>query len=713
MYNTFNNFIFRTPYFPVSALLDFKRRINDPVFKEMLQIASPDLTASIEEGESKVLYSAYRYYQRACTRSTPFGLFAGSSIGTFGGEFTNILVSPHETYRRITRINIDFIYELTHWLERDKKIRMQLHYFPNSSIFQIGNSYRYTACFNRKTYRVHQIEYSEYIQKILAGAKDGRLISELATMLIEDDITIEEANEFILELIDEQALVSELELAATNTQPLARLINIIKSLSNIESYIINLLTEIEAQLNNISQHSIGYTINNYSHITNLINKINIKAEIKDLFQTDLFKPVQQAIVSRNILKSLQKALIFLNKITPPETHINLDHFKERFVKRYESKEMPLLFVLDNELGIGYGNISSDISPLVDDLMIPNNTLQSNAYESSIHSILLQKSLQSQKMIIELTDEDVKDIKDNWDDLPPTISVVCEILQDNAQGHLCHIKSVYGPSATAWLGRFCYLDDQIRDHALFITEKEAQMYPDVIFAEIAHIPQSRAKNAFLRPVLRPYEIPYLSKACVPRDFEIEPNDLYISVKENRIVLRSKKLNKEIVPRLSNAHNYSGQKSMSVYHFLCDMQHQSGRTGLEFNWGNAVKQLFFLPRVVYKDCILARASWIIHKIEINKFISIEDVNELLLRINEWKTKRKIPNEVLLSDGDKELYINMNNPLSIKAWLSIVKKRQSFTLVEFLFDPATAVAHDVNGHFTNEFIFAFHKEFEHNNQ
>lgn len=712
MYHTLNHFVFRTPYFPVSCMVDFRKRLNEPVFKEMLQIASSDLALNLEKVEGKVLYSAYRYFQRACTRPTPFGYFAGSSIGTFVGDYTNILLSSREEYRRITRINMDFICEFTRWLERDKELRMKLHYFPNNSIFQIGNYYRYTDCLSNKAHRVHQIEYSEYIRNVLAWAKEGRLISELATILVDDDITMEEANIFILELVDEQVLVSELELAATNTQPLTRLINIIRSLSGTEGDIVKYLSEIEAQLNIISQHPIGYTIDCYSHIVDVFNKIK-KVEIKDLFQADLYKPVQQGGVSYKILKSIQRALVFLNKITPPERHENLDKFKENFIKRYESKEMPLLFVLDNELGIGYGNISSDINPLIDDLVIPYDNLQPKVNQSSIYSILLQKSQQSLKGIVELTDEDVKDVIANWDDLPPTISVVCEILQDNAHGHLCHIKSVYGPSATAWLGRFCYLDDQILNHTLAIAEKEAQMCPDVIFAEIAHVPQSRAKNAFLRPILRPYEIPYLSNACVPKDFEIELNDLYISVKEDRIVLRSRKLDKEIVPRLSNAHNYSGQQSMPVYHFLCDMQHQSGRTGLEFNWSKVMEQLSFLPRIVYKDCILARASWIVSENEINTFVLIEDANELLIRIKEWKTKRKIPNEVLLADGDKELYIDMNNSLSIRAWLSVVKKKKSFILVEFLFDPATAVVHDVDGNFTNEFIFAFYREFEHNNQ
>jgi len=88
-------------------------------------------------------------------------------------------------------------------------------------------------------------------------------------------------------------------------------------------------------------------------------------EIKYLIQADMFKPVQQATVSKNIIKDIQQALLFLNKITQSTAQNNLVQFKENFFKRFEEREMPMLFVLDNELGIGYaGNRSGDLSPLV-------------------------------------------------------------------------------------------------------------------------------------------------------------------------------------------------------------------------------------------------------------------------------------------------------------------------------------------------------------
>ena len=416
--------------------------------------------------------------------------------------------------------------------------------------------------------------------------------------------------------------------------------------------------------------------------------------------------MQHATVSRKALKDIQQTLIFLNKINPPIGRNNLSQFRENFYKRYEDREMPLLFVLDNELGIGYaGNSSGDVSPLVDDLAIlgaPSNTPQ-----IPIKSILLQRYQQSSQKIIELTDEEVKGVEAVWNDLPPTFSVICQILQDNDQGRSVYIQSVGGQSAANLLGRFCHLDEKILNHTLNITAKETEINPDVIFAEIVHLPESRIGNILLRPVLRAYEIPYLAKSGVSGQFEIRPDDLYVSVKNNRIMLRSKRLNKEIIPRMSNAHNYSGQNPMPVYHFLCDMQHQNGRTGLGFYWNEAAQQMDYLPRVVYKNCILSQARWMVREKEIKVFIGIKDDDKLLQKVKEWQVVRNIPDTILLADGDNELYVDLTNLLSIRAWLAVVKKRLTFKLEEFLFNPETAVVHSSEGVFTNEFIFAFYRK------
>jgi len=707
MYQSLDSFLFRTPYFPFSALQDFGNKQQAPVFKEMLQIATADLNESIEKGEDKALYSAYRYFQRACTRPTPFGLFAGCSVGTVS-ERTMIQLVPQKDYKRSTRLDMNYICSLILKLERNKNIREQLRFYPNRSIYPVGNHLRYVECVygTVRAHRISEVELSDYLSLVLSSVRNGALFSELVSSLVDDEITLEEAKGFIHELIDIQVLVSELEPAVSDARPLNTLLNTLKTLTSPDREIIDLLSEIENNLNDIDSQSIGTTGAIYPEIVKTIEKTKITTDIKYLFQADMFKPVQQATVSRNMIKDIKQALAFLNKINAFGMRTTLSQFKDNFSRRYEDREMPLLFVLDNELGIGYmGKGSSDISPLVDDLAMPRGIAQPNVSQPSIPSILSQRYQPSFKKVIELSDDDVKGVEAKWDDLPPSLSVMCQILQDDEQGRLFYLQSVSGSSAANFMGRFCHLDEQILKHTIAITEKEAKMNPDAIFAEIVHLPESRLGNILLRPVLRSYEIPYLAKPNVSCEFVISPDDLFVSVKNNRVVLRSKRLNKEIIPRMSTAHNYSGHLSMPVYHFLCDLQHQNGRGGLWFNW-NESQQFDYSPRVVYKNCILSQARWTVREKEIQPFAGMKNENELLEKVKEWREGRIIPEKILLADGDNELYIDLNNPLSIRSWLSVVKNRQIFRLEEFLFDPTTAVVHGPEGVFTNEFIFAFYR-------
>ena len=111
-----------------------------------------------------------------------------------------------------------------------------------------------------------------------------------------------------------------------------------------------------------------------------------------------------------------------------------------------------------------------------------------------------------------------------------------------------------------------------------------------------------------------------------------------------------------------------------------------------------------REKFENCILSQARWTVRAKEIKDFSVLTDDSILLQKVKEWQEVRNIPDRVLLADGDNELFIDMNNALSLRAWLSVVKKRSMFRLEEFLFDPSTAIVQGPEGVFCNEFIFAF---------
>src|SRR4029077_11137805 len=110
--------------------------------------------------------------------------------------------------------------------------------------------------------------------------------------------------------------------------------------------------------------------------------------------------------------------------------------------------------------------------------------------------------------------------------------------------------------------------------------------------------------------------FLGASGADRDHQIAVSDLLVSVEGDRIVLRSKRLGQEILPRNTTAHNFMGA-SLAVYRFLCSIANQ-GIGDAYWSWG-VMADLPFLPRVRRGRFILARARWLLGKRDLAPFES----------------------------------------------------------------------------------------------
>src|SRR6185369_3703820 len=101
--------------------------------------------------------------------------------------------------------------------------------------------------------------------------------------------------------------------------------------------------------------------------------------------------------------------------------------------------------------------------------------------------------------------------------------------------------------------------------------EEKRAPEIVFAEVVHLPEGRVGNVLLRPLLRGYENPFLGRSGAPADRQIPAADLVLHVRDGRVVLRSRRLDCEVVPRLTTAHSHWSPRNLGVYRLLCALQH----------------------------------------------------------------------------------------------------------------------------------------------
>ena len=712
IYVPFRNFIVRTPLFPLYVPSNIT---NSPEFREALYLASPELfegcVSKDLKKQVKFIRSVMKYYHRAMTRCTPFGLFAGCSIGEVA-DVTLIELPDKSNNKRSTRLDMQYLCALIQKIESIPEVREQLVYYPNDSLYKIGGKYRYIEYHYKNSQRQHTIvslEIDEALEVLLNTAANGATINQLAQSLVNDEITLNQAYEYVIEVITSQVLKSELDPSVVGEDVLSMLISKLSYKHNIP--ILQALRQIQELLSRIDERPIGTTQSLYSEIISIVKSIGVGYEPKYLFQTDMFKPIRQALVDVQILSRIACLIDFLAKITPPNEQPNLTKFIQAFQSRYEETEIPLSIALDGELGLGYPVSSGggDINPLINDMVFPvRNSNNMTMAQHPVDQILLHKYLETISKgdrIVELKDNDFEHLNFTHR-MPDTISVMCSLLDNDR----IYIKSIGGACAANLLGRFCHIDTSIASLVKDIADFEQHQNIEVIYAELSHLPESRIGNIASRPVFRKHTLHYLSN-YEHDGTDIPISDLMLSIRHGRLFLRSKKYDKEVIPRLTCAHNYS-MSPIPIYRFLCDLQYQQQTGGLICSWPGILSGNDYLPRIQYKNIILSLEQWKIKAEEIKGMDKLSDA-DLSVRFREFLDKRKIPSEVIIPDSDNELYLNLDDLQCQRLLLEEIVKRKQIVLEEFIFSGDLGVVSCGNERFTNEVIFAFHKNEQHDTE
>ncbi|WP_426480780.1 lantibiotic dehydratase family protein [Chryseobacterium sp. R2ACT005] len=694
---------------------NLEKYYSNTIFREAIYLASLSLYQEIEKYTDNGLLgyqtlhkrtksSLLKYYNRTSTRCTPFGLFSGISTGKFEKE-TLFPVFSEYTKVRDTKLDMHFLVALSEQLLSVPYVKNNISFFPNNSIHKVGNKIRFVEYENKggkRDYIISSAPISEALELILQFSETGKTIDQLAIPLVQEEISFEEAREFINELIENQVLVSELNPTVSGGDFLEVILSILNRVGAHQEK--EILAALRNKVSELDLH-FGNTAASYSEIEKLIKKLNVQYEKKYLFQTDLYFE-EETNLSYQWKKELKKGISFLNKIAIPSKETTLEKFKKAFYERFENQEVTLSYALDPEIGIGYiqDTQAKGVHPYLEDLILPssNQKKEIQVNLNPVQIILnqkLQKAYWNKDHVIHLTDDDFNGFEEQWDQLPDTLSVMTEIISENQQEKLS-IKSA-GGNAGKLLGRFCSEKSSVKDLVKTIAEKEQDLNPDKILAEIVHLPESRIGNVIRRPSLREHEIPYLASSALEKDNQILVEDLYLSIKNGQLFLRSKKYNKEVIPHLTNAHNYSNN-SLPVYHFLCDYNNQNVKSYLSFNWGGLSQIYDFLPRVEYQNIILSKARWKIDPEHIQYLESLvqSDENDLLLqKIEEWRKLKQIPEWIQWVKGDHTLAVNLKNYDLIRMFLSSVKNEKQIFIEEFLYNDQSDYIH--------QFVFSLYKD------
>jgi thiopeptide-type bacteriocin biosynthesis protein len=705
-----------------------------PEIREALFIASPSLFDSLalwrEQPEGKKGQRAeralVRYILRMTARATPFGLFSGCSLGPVDARpesRTRLSLGPRAAYERHTRLDMDYLFALCEDLGRDPALRRELLYRPNSSLYEAAGRLRYAEARLVRKVRSHHlvaVDRNEYLDAALARAAGGARLAEIAATLVAADpdgeITREEAESFVHELIDSQILVSDLSPPVTGPEAMHDLVDRLETLPGEAGA---RLAEARDALAALDAAGPGANPERYREIARGLEALPTTVELNRLFQLDMVKPAAAPSLGAAVLAEMERGLDLLRRTANRRPDL-LEKFRNDFGERYgEGREVPLVEALDEEIGIGFeksADAGAEASPLLHGLAIGPGAgagadagVTWGARESHLLS-LLAEALAAGAREIEITPADVERLAAADKSEPPpladafqvmaTLAAASEEALDAGDFRLL-FGSAVGPSGARLLGRFCHADPELARAVGEHLRAEEALAPHAVFAEIVHLPQGRIGNILSRPVLRDYEIPFLGRSGAPPERQIPVTDLTVTVLGQRIVLRSRRLGREVVPRLTSAHNYR-RGSLGVYRFLCMLQNQGLQGGAMWSWG-PLDNAPFLPRVTAGRLVLARAAWWMSGAEIGELVK-EKGAARFAAVRAWRDRRRLPRLALLADADNELLIDFDNALAVDTFLDVVDGRDRARLFELFPEPESLCARGPEGRFVHELVVPF---------
>ena len=352
--------------------------LKRPEIREAIFVASPSLDESLdawlEDPESergqRVERALVRYFARLAGRPTPFGLFAGCSVGTIGGE-TRLEIAAQAEYRRHTRLDMDYLFVLADTLSRDAALRRAFTYRPNGGLYRVAGRVRYVEsrlAGTRRSYHLVVVEPSEALDATLARARDGARFEALAAPLVTDDVSLAEAEVYVDELIQSQILVTDVEVPVTGQEPIHVLVDELLARPETISFA-RPLASARQELQAIDAAGLGVPSERYRAIARSLESLPAKVELPRLFQVDMTKPAPAATLGSAVIAEIVAGTDLLRRLARPGSHRSLDQFREAFTARYEGREVPLVEALDEEAGIGF-EASAETSPLLHDLAFP-------------------------------------------------------------------------------------------------------------------------------------------------------------------------------------------------------------------------------------------------------------------------------------------------------------------------------------------------------
>ncbi|SHJ16417.1 thiopeptide-type bacteriocin biosynthesis domain-containing protein [Clostridium cavendishii DSM 21758] len=673
-------------------------KVNIPEIKEAILISSSSLDQAIDRmnnekdmnKKDQVLSSILKYIIRMSSRTTPYGLFSGVTIGEFG-QSTELTINDIKLHKKRARPDMEWLYGVMRILEEDEKILNKLMIKANPIVINNGNrlDIPYISNYGQINNDVENsslnasIRLTPAVKLIMKELKEPRRFNEILKKMIKKNPGVPDSviKEFMYQLLENEYIITNIRTPLINSDIFNYLIDVIKNIDEAKDIYIK-LCKVKQLIDEYNDLSIGDGVDKYKE---LVKRMKDIYESSNYIQVDLNINKNKIVLSNEIEEEVIDVIEFLIKIakkTGEAQHI--EDYRKEFIEFYGmNREVSVIELLDEDKGLGApaGYTTPYSRKELNFRELTKEQKQFNSYMvRKVEECIFKKDAQ-----IILCEEDLEIMGGEnlenitFDKMPKSMDMYVFLTAKNAQAlDDGDFKMYIGPNpgitgAGRTFGRFIdILPNDIYEKMNEINKVENEIYGDrYLLAEIVELPQEgRVSNVTLNWNSREYEIAIADNYSGEKK-KIEISDLYIGIDSynQRFYIKSKSLNKRIIT--TSSHMLNILAGSNIFRFLREISQDNTIETFEKIYRNGLEFFSYIPRIVYKRTVLIPATWKFSMIslKLDKKSKFEDFRK---KFEILRKDYSIPKYVYQTEGDNRLLLNLDNFLHVNELFKILKSK-----------------------------------------
>lgn len=718
-YQPLDFFVIRAPLLPVEqyrALSGSHASVHElvnahPKIERALAVGNPSFHDAIQslnghgdatyhgsrnKEQEKILGKLLRLVIRMSTRPTPLGLYAGVAVGQLA-ERSDIAIGETGLSTR-SRLDMELVAKLAFSLE--PQFLKHLELVVNPSVTQFADRIyliEKAPVFDEEFVNGMSIEATEEVLNVLSLAKKPIAFDKLVKAVAKkSEYDKEDIEDMVAQMAEATLLLTNLRPNTFNPKTGS---NLIAALANIpeaqDAY-----EKLDAIVNGLKAFDDSQsTTDGIAGYKDLLKKGSEIHNAKAYVQTDMALTMRTNRLSKAVAAEAVKALELIANLNYNVHPRDLDSYRERFMEKYESREVPLLELLNPDFGLGF-------PPVADPPAQP-----ANSKRLAMLSDLINGAIRDGKREVEIDSNFVTrflDVPKENVKLPTTCDMFLQIfaksLDDIDSGNYVMTMQGAGPGGGRNLGRFA---DMLGDDAIVVLEKvaakESELLPDKLHADLTSLPRTfRLGNVCTTPLVRPYQVALdswnesIKKSAIPLD------DLIVGIRNGRFYLRSASLGKEVVlhaPHLANP-NFN----TAIARFLRQISEDGVSSIGRFSFSE-LNSSIFLPRVTFGKFILSAAQWQLRVTDELKAM-FKSEEKFFPWLQEWRQRWFLPRFVNLVQFDNRLLLDLDDVAQANEFRKeVIDTREKTVILQESFSEFEQLwLHGPDGHYTDELVMTF---------